>query len=81
LITLLRIKLNLKIIETFIWQCVFVILLVVSKFLAMRAEHTVAPLQNSDITRTFLTVWALIIIKINVKPICIVLKLKIPAGS
>jgi hypothetical protein len=35
---------------------VFVILLVVSKFLVMRAEHTVAPLQNSDITRKFLTV-------------------------
>jgi hypothetical protein len=51
----------LKIIETFIWQCVFVILLIVSKFLVMKAEHTVAPLQNSDITRKILTVYSTVI--------------------
>jgi hypothetical protein len=51
-----RLKLNLEIIETFIWQCVFVILLVVYKFLVMKAEYTVAPHKSSDITRKIATV-------------------------
>jgi hypothetical protein len=40
---LLRIKLNLKNTKKFIWQCVFVILLLVCKFLVMKTEHTFAP--------------------------------------
>jgi hypothetical protein len=57
LIALLRIKLNLKIIEKFIWKCVFVILLVVSKLLFMKAEHTVASDNGRDFTSKIATVY------------------------
>jgi hypothetical protein len=39
-----------KIIEKFIWQCVLVILLVVYKFLVMKAEITVASYYGRDFT-------------------------------
>jgi hypothetical protein len=47
---------NLKTIEKFIWQFVFVILLVVCKFLVMKAEHTVASYNGRDFTSKFATV-------------------------
>jgi hypothetical protein len=41
----------LKNIEPFIWQyCVFVILLVVNKFIVIKTEHTVACDNGSDFT-------------------------------
>jgi hypothetical protein len=46
----------LKIIEKFIWQCVFVILLGVSKFLVMKAEHPVASYNGKDFTSKITTV-------------------------
>jgi hypothetical protein len=52
MIARLRIKLNLKIIEKFM----FVILLVVSKFLVMKAEHTVASYNRRDFTSKIATV-------------------------
>jgi hypothetical protein len=45
-----------KIIEKFIWQCVFVILLVVSKFLVMKAEHIVASYSGRDFISKIATV-------------------------
>jgi hypothetical protein len=57
LIALLKITLNLKIIEKFIWQCVFVILLVVSIFLVMKAEHTVARYNGREFTSKIATVY------------------------
>jgi hypothetical protein len=49
--------LNLKTIETFIRPCVFVILLVVGKFLGMKEEHTVASYNGRDFTSKILTVY------------------------
>jgi hypothetical protein len=43
-------------IEQFIWQCVFVILLVVNKFLVLKAEHTVASYNGRDLTSKIATV-------------------------
>jgi hypothetical protein len=51
-----------KIIEKFIWQCVFVILFVVCKFLDMKAEHTVASYNGRDFTRKIATVHAMVIL-------------------
>jgi hypothetical protein len=46
----------LKIIEKFIWKCGFLILLVVSEFLVMKAEHTVASYNGRDFTSKIATV-------------------------
>jgi hypothetical protein len=57
LIALLRIKMYLKIIEKYIWQCVLVIFLVFSTFLVMKAEHTVDSYNGRDFTSKIATVW------------------------
>jgi hypothetical protein len=44
-------------IEKFIWQCVFVILLVVNKFLVMKVEHTVASYNGRHFTSKIATVY------------------------
>jgi hypothetical protein len=48
----------LKIIEKFIWQCVFAILLVVCKFLVMKAQHTVASYNGRDFTNKIASVYS-----------------------
>jgi hypothetical protein len=46
-----------KFIEKFIWQCVFVILSVVGKFLVIKAEHTVASYNDRDLKSKIATVY------------------------